>query len=138
MLVGAVTAKHNDDHSSTVQLHVYTYTHVCCIGVRPPQQRLLVTNSGSHLYDSEIVKSYTAISPVSVNTLWRMMYWYNSTLNSVMSQSLDGKDIIVSSHAFVYILYVTVYAEIGHLSAKFILRYKPKRLKRTVGEYPLF
>ena len=73
-----------------------------CIGVRPPQQQLLVTSNGSHLYDSEVVKSYTAVSPVTVNTLWRMMYWYNSTLNSVMSQSLDGKDIIVSSHAYTY------------------------------------
>ena len=29
-------------------------------------------------------------------------------------------------------LYVTMYVEIGHLSAKFILRYKPKQLKQKV------
>ena len=30
----------------------------------------------------------------------------------------------------VFITYVTVYAEIGHMSAKLILRYRPRRSKR--------
>ena len=36
------------------------------------------------------------------------------------------------------VLYVTVYAEIGHLSAKFFLRYKPQWLKRKVLAHFLF
>ena len=36
---------------------------------------------------------------------------------------------VVSS---VYDVYVTVYAEIGHMSAKLILRYRPRRSERYV------
>ena len=82
-------------HAFTTYLHVRTY-HCINIGVQPPQQLLLVTRSGSLLYGSEVIHSYAAVSPVIVNTISRLMYWYNSTLNSVMVQSLDGNKITVS------------------------------------------
>ena len=47
-------------------------------------------------------------------------------------QKLFTAFFAVFKRSFWYQITVTVYAEIGHLSAKFILRYKPKQLKRKV------
>ena len=65
-------------------------------GVSPPQQLLVVTNGGSQLCGTDAASSYEAVNPVTINTLSRLMYWYNSTADSVMVQSLDGSEISVS------------------------------------------
>ena len=61
-----------------------------------PPQLLFVTNSGSLLSEAGVTRSYEAVNPVAINTLSRLMYWYNNTNNSIMVQSLDGNDIWVS------------------------------------------
>jgi hypothetical protein len=65
--------------------------------VSPPQELLAVTSGQSFLYGgSGIGATYVAVHPVSVNTILRLMYWYNSTINSILMQSLDGDTISVS------------------------------------------
>ena len=78
-------------HTSTY--YIYLHMH---IGVSPPEQLLFVTNSGSQMYGAGVAQSYGAVNPVAINTLSRLMYWYNSTTNSIMVQSLDGNDVWVS------------------------------------------
>ncbi|CAI8042252.1 hypothetical protein GBAR_LOCUS23471, partial [Geodia barretti] len=64
--------------------------------VSPPQELLAVTSGQSFLYGgSGIGATYVAVHPVSVNTISRLMYWYNSTINSILMQSLDGDTISV-------------------------------------------
>ena len=62
----------------------------------PPQQLLVVTKSQSLLQGTGNLYSYMAVSPLAINTLSRLMYWYNSTTKSVLVQSLDGTEIAVS------------------------------------------
>ena len=66
------------------------------VGVMPPQQLLVVTKSQSLLQGTGDPQSYMAVSPLAINTLSRLMYWYNSTTKSVLVQSLDGTEITVS------------------------------------------
>ena len=66
------------------------------VGVSPPQQLLIVTNSESLLHGAGMTQSYEAVNPVAINTISRLMYWYNGATNSIMVQSLDGSDISVS------------------------------------------
>ena len=65
-------------------------------GVMPPQQLLVVTRSQSLLQGTGDPQSYMAVNPLAINTLSRLMYWYNSTTKSVLVQSLDGTEIAVS------------------------------------------
>ena len=82
--------------------------------MRPPQQLLVVTSGGSQLCGTDAASSYEAVNPVTINTLSRLMYWYNSTEDSVMVQSLDGSEISVSCplclhvhmHVYVYMCVV--------------------------------
>ena len=62
----------------------------------PPQQVLVATSGGSQLHGSGIPRSYEAVSPLTVDTISRHIYWYNSTTDCVMMQSLDGSEISVS------------------------------------------
>ena len=76
----------------------YIMDYIIHIDVSPPQEILVVTDGGSFLCGSnEIGRTYIAVHPLSVNTISRLMYWYNSTLNAVMVQSLDGNAVSVSS-----------------------------------------
>ena len=62
-----------------------------------PQELLAITSSRSVLYGNNVFQdSHVAADPVTVNTISRLLYWYNSTLNSIMMQSLDGEEIFVS------------------------------------------
>jgi hypothetical protein len=64
--------------------------------VSPPQELLAVTSGQSFLYGgSGVGATYVAVHPVAVNTISRLMYWYNSTINSILMQSLDGDTISV-------------------------------------------
>ena len=75
--------------------------HFCvtcaCAGVSPPQQLLAVTETMT-FFNGSITQSYKAIDTVAINSISRLMYWYNNTVNSIMVQSLDGDDIWVSTH----------------------------------------
>ena len=83
--------------STLISVHTSTYLHTCThIGVSPPEQLLFVTNSGSLMHGAGVTQSYGAVNPVAINTLSRLMYWYNSTTNSIMVQSLDGNGVRVS------------------------------------------
>ena len=62
----------------------------------PPQQVLLATSDGSQLHGSGIPRSYEAVSPLTVDTISRHIYWYNNTTDCVMMQSLDGTELSVS------------------------------------------
>ena len=70
------------------------YSHYA--GVVTPQQLLVGTKSQSLLQGTGDPQSYMAVSPLAINTLSRLMYWYNSTTKSVLVQSLDGTEIAVS------------------------------------------
>ena len=71
--------------------------YIIHIDVSPPREILVVTDGGSFLFGSNgIGRTYVAVHPLSVNTISRLMYWYNSTLNAVMVQSLDGNAVSVS------------------------------------------
>jgi hypothetical protein len=64
--------------------------------VSPPQPIIAVNDVETVMSgDNGVVRSYTAVDPVSVNTISRLMYWYNMTLNSILVQSLDGDEISV-------------------------------------------
>ena len=72
------------------------HSYIPYVGVSPPQQLLFVTNSGSLLDGAGVTRLYEAVNPVAINTLSRLMYWYDGVTNSIMVQSLDGNDIWVS------------------------------------------
>ena len=59
----------------------------------PPQQVLVATSDGSQLHGSGIPRSYEAVSPLTVDTISRHIYWYNNTTDCVM---MDGTEISVS------------------------------------------
>ena len=85
------------EHTNTfLSVHTCTYTCSHIVGVSPPEQLLFVTNSGSLMHGAGVTQSYGAINPVAINTLSRLMYWYNRTTNHIMVQSLDGNDVWVS------------------------------------------
>ena len=56
----------------------------------------MATSDGSQLHGSGIPRSYEAVSPLTVDTISRHIYWYNSTTDCVMMQSLDGTELSVS------------------------------------------
>ena len=59
----------------------------------PPQQVLVATSGGSQLHGSGIPRSYEAVSPLTVDTISRHIYWYNNTTDCVM---MHGSEIHVS------------------------------------------
>ena len=65
------------------------------VGVSPPNQILAATKQASFLHGSVTSDMYEAVDPVTVNAISRLMYWYDSSVNSVMVQSLDGDEISV-------------------------------------------
>ena len=96
-LLVLITRKMCEHTNTLLSMHAFTYLHTCThVGVSPPEQLLFVTNSGSQMYGAGVAQSYGAVNPVAINTLSRLMYWYNSTTNSIMVQSLDGNDVWVS------------------------------------------
>ena len=82
-------------------MHLYIYIYIYT-GVSPPEELLASTSTGSLLYGSGVSLSYQATAPVTVNTISRLIYWYNNTINSIMVQSLDEDIISVGHVMFAY------------------------------------